>query len=43
MSDSDGPPCCPACTTADMVSAYAGPETWICYGCSRTFDTEADS
>ena len=33
----DAPPC-PACTTDLMVSRYAGPEDWICYGCSRTFE-----
>lgn len=44
MTDSttDDRPCCPACTTAEMVSRYAGPDEWICYGCSRTFDTGGD-
>lgn len=37
----EDPPACPDCATDVLVDGYAGPEEWLCYGCSRTFDTPA--
>jgi tRNA(Ile2) C34 agmatinyltransferase TiaS len=37
---SDTPPC-PSCETDVLVSGFAGREDWLCYHCSRTFDTPA--
>jgi len=35
-------PCCPLCKDAGRIGRYAGRESYICYGCSNTFDTPAD-
>jgi ribosomal protein L37AE/L43A len=37
----EDPPACPGCETDLLVERYAGPEEWLCYGCSRAFDTPA--
>jgi hypothetical protein len=34
----DSPPC-PDCDTDLLVEQFAGGAEWLCYGCSRTFDT----
>jgi tRNA(Ile2) C34 agmatinyltransferase TiaS len=40
MSD-DTPPC-PSCETDVLVTGFAGPADWLCYSCSRTFDSTAE-
>jgi len=34
-------PECPHCETDLLVGRFAGPDEWLCYGCSATFDAPA--
>ena len=40
MPTDDTPPC-PDCETDVLVAQYAGGAEWLCYACSRAFDTPA--